>query len=381
MRPLYIDGVPGCRVVLDEPALRIVVPDKADQLFPLSRISRIVCKGVVEWSMSAMLACTDAGINLIFLYKNGDVRARWLSVGTTRQSLSQRLIDLLARADGLERYENWYLSMYKLAVRSCARKLNFDNWREIPIKEMEQFVMSNLSVAGKYQVKLMLGIVHSELLVLLTDSDFGCDDEAILSEQLDLAADILLYGTEVVPVGEDQKQHVELARDLAKRFNHKFGETFIVPKAFIKEEGMRVMGLDDPSKKMSKSATSEYNYISLTDDVETVKRKIKKAVTDSGSGIIYSDEKPALKNLINIFASFSGKTPKEIEVLYVGKGYGDFKTELAEVINNFLTPFQEKLAAISDEEALSILRAGAEKVRPLAKAKLDEVKKKVGFIL
>ena len=196
-----------------------------------------------------------------------------------------------------------------------------------------------------------------------------------------MAADILLYGTEVVPVGEDQKQHVELARDLAKRFNHKFGETFIVPKAFIKEEGMRVMGLDDPSKKMSKSATSEYNYISLTDDVETVKRKIKKAVTDSGSGIIYSDEKPALKNLINIFASFSGKTPKEIEVLYVGKGYGDFKTELAEVINNFLTPFQEKLAAISDEEALSILRAGAEKVRPLAKAKLDEVKKKVGFIL
>ncbi len=196
-----------------------------------------------------------------------------------------------------------------------------------------------------------------------------------------MAADILLYGTEVVPVGEDQKQHVELARDLAKRFNHKFGETFIVPKAFIKEEGMRVMGLDDPSKKMSKSATSEYNYISLTDDAETVKRKIKKAVTDSGSEIVYSDEKPALKNLINIFASFSGKTPKEIEALYVGKGYGDFKTDLAEVINSFLTPFQEKLNLISDEDAMEILRAGAEKVRPLAKSKLDEVKKKVGFII
>ncbi len=209
-----------------------------------------------------------------------------------------------------------------------------------------------------------------------------------------MAADILLYGTEVVPVGEDQKQHVELARDLAKRFNHKFGETFIVPKAFVKEEGMRVMGLDDPTKKMSKSATSEYNYISLTDDAETVKRKIKKAVTDSGSEIVYSDDpprvdeasprveagKPALKNLINIYASFSGKTPKEIEALYVGKGYGDFKNDLAEVINNFLTPFQEKLAAISDEDALEILRAGAEKVRPLAKAKLDDVKKKVGFI-
>ena len=196
-----------------------------------------------------------------------------------------------------------------------------------------------------------------------------------------MVADIILYDTEIVPVGEDQKQHVELARDLAKRSNHKFGETFIVPKAFIKEEGMRVMGLDDPSKKMSKSATSEYNYISLTDDVETVKRKIKKAVTDSGSEIIYSDEKPALKNLINIYASFSGKSPKEIEALYAGKGYGDFKTDLAEVINNFLIPFQEKLNSISDEDALEILRAGAEKVRPLAKAKLDEVKKKVGFIV
>ncbi|MEI8343835.1 MAG: tryptophan--tRNA ligase [Candidatus Moraniibacteriota bacterium] len=196
-----------------------------------------------------------------------------------------------------------------------------------------------------------------------------------------MAADILLYDTEIVPVGEDQKQHVELARDLAKRFNHKFGETFIIPKAFIKEEGMRVMGLDDPTKKMSKSAASEYNYISLTDDVETVKRKIKKAVTDSGSEIIYADEKPALKNLINIYASFSGKSPKEIRTLYIGKGYGDFKTDLAQVINSFLTPFQEKLNAISDEDVREILRAGAEKVKPIAKAKLEEVKKKVGFIL
>lgn len=195
-----------------------------------------------------------------------------------------------------------------------------------------------------------------------------------------MAADIILYNTEVVPVGEDQKQHVELARDLAKRFNHKFGETFVVPQAFIKKEGMRVMGLDDPTKKMSKSASSEYNYISLTDDAETVKRKIKKAVTDSGSEIVYDDEKPALKNLINIYASFSGKAPREIEEMYVGKGYGDFKTDLAQVINNFLTPFQEKLNSITDEDALEILRAGAEKVRPLAKAKMDEVKKKVGFI-
>ncbi|MEI7890359.1 MAG: tryptophan--tRNA ligase [bacterium] len=196
-----------------------------------------------------------------------------------------------------------------------------------------------------------------------------------------MAADILLYGTEVVPVGEDQKQHVELARDLAKRFNQKFGETFIVPKSFIKEEGMRVMGLDDATKKMSKSAASEYNYISLLDSEEVIRRKIKKAVTDSGSEIVYSDEKPALKNLINIYASFSGKAASEIERMYVGKGYGDFKSDLADVVVGFLKPFQEKFHAISDDEVLEILRAGADKVKPLAQAKLIEVKNKIGFVL
>jgi tryptophanyl-tRNA synthetase len=195
-----------------------------------------------------------------------------------------------------------------------------------------------------------------------------------------MAADILLYGTQVVPVGEDQKQHVELARDLAKRFNQKFGETFIVPEVHIKKEGMRIMGLDDPMKKMSKSAKSEYNYISLLDDAETIRKKIKKAVTDSGSEIVYSDDKPALKNLINIYSSFSGKTTAEIEKSYSGKGYGDFKSDLAEVVIEYLKSFQEKYAAISDEEVLKILEEGAEKVRPLAKTKLDEVKKKVGFV-
>ena len=196
-----------------------------------------------------------------------------------------------------------------------------------------------------------------------------------------MAADILLYDTQVVPVGEDQKQHVELTRTLAKRFNHQFGETFVVPEAHIKKEGMRIMGLDDPTKKMSKSAASEYNYISLTDDAETVKRKIKKAVTDSGSEIVYCDDKPALKNLINIYSLLAEKTPQEIEKEYAGKGYADFKTGLAETIIGFLEPFQKKIAELSDEKVLEVLRAGANRVRPLAKKKLDEVKKKVGFIL
>lgn len=195
-----------------------------------------------------------------------------------------------------------------------------------------------------------------------------------------MAADILLYDTQVVPVGEDQTQHVELARDLAKRFNQKFGETFIVPEAHVRKEGMRIMGLDDPLKKMSKSAASEYNYISLIDSAEVIRKKIKKAVTDSGSEIVYSDEKPALKNLINIYCSFANATPEHVQQKFIGKGYGDFKAELAEVIIAFLEPFQQRFAALSDDEVLKILQAGAEKVRPIARKKLEEVKEKIGFI-
>ena len=195
-----------------------------------------------------------------------------------------------------------------------------------------------------------------------------------------MAADILLYDTAVVPVGEDQLQHIALARTLARRFNERFGETFRVPEGKITREGARIMALDDPTKKMSKSASSEYNFIALTDNADTIRRKIKKAVTDSGSEIVYSDEKPALKNLLNIYALFSGKTPQEVAASYVGKGYGDFKTDLAEVIIGFLVPFQERLARITDEETLAVLRGGAEKVRPLALAKMHAVRERIGFI-
>jgi len=196
-----------------------------------------------------------------------------------------------------------------------------------------------------------------------------------------MAADILLYDTAVVPVGEDQVQHVELARTLARRFNERFGETFVVPEAKVVKESARIMGLDDPTKKMSKSAASEYNFIALHDTVENVRKKIKKAVTDSGSEVIYSDDKPALKNLINIYALLSGKSTEEVQAMYRGKGYGEFKSDLAEVVIAFLVPFQERLSAISDDDALAFLRMGAEKARTIASAKLIETKKRMGFIL
>ena len=196
-----------------------------------------------------------------------------------------------------------------------------------------------------------------------------------------MVADILLYDTNLVPVGEDQLQHIEITRTIAKRFNTRFGETFVLPEPYITKEGMRIMGLDDPTKKMSKSAKSEYNYIALMDDAETVQRKIKKAVTDSGSEIVYSDEKPALKNLINIYSLLSEISPKEIEKRYVGKKYSDFKNDLSEVIINFLKPFQKRMAELSDEKVLKILEEGTKRVRPIAKKKLEEVKKRIGFVV
>lgn len=195
-----------------------------------------------------------------------------------------------------------------------------------------------------------------------------------------MAADILLYDTALVPVGEDQKQHVELTRDLAKRFNKRFGETFVVPEPFIHKEGARIMGLDDPTKKMSKSAASEYNFIALLDEPDVVRKKIMKAVTDSGNEIVYSDEKPALKNLLNIYALLSNRTPDDIERDYVGKGYADFKRDLAEVVVGFLIPFQERFKALSDTEVLNILEAARQKVKTMAVAKMKQVYARMGLM-
>lgn len=196
-----------------------------------------------------------------------------------------------------------------------------------------------------------------------------------------MAADILLYDTNIVPVGEDQLQHVEIARMLARRFNTTFGETFVIPEPHIAKEGMRIMGLDDPTKKMSKSAPSEMNYIALTDTPEKIREKIKKAVTDSGKDIKYADDKPAIKNLINIYALLDNAKPKDIEESYKGKGYSEFKADLAEVVVEFLKDFQEKYNKIDDNEVLKILEAGKEKTKALAEKKMSEVKEKVGLLM
>jgi len=194
------------------------------------------------------------------------------------------------------------------------------------------------------------------------------------------AADILLYQTDLVPIGEDQKQHVELTRTIARKFNHLFGETFKEPGALIPKIGGKIMGLDTPAKKMSKSLGPE-NYIGMFDSSEEIKRKIKKAVTDSGKEIEFSEEKPAIANLINIYSLFSGKNQKEIEKAFNGKGYNDFKESLASLVSQELRPFQEKKKELekNPEKIKEILEEGAKKAKVIAKETMQIIKEKTGI--
>jgi len=195
-----------------------------------------------------------------------------------------------------------------------------------------------------------------------------------------MAADILLYGTEIVPVGEDQIQHVELARDIAKKVNNKYGDIFVIPRAVVKKEGARIMSLLDPNKKMSKSDSNENNAISLLDEPEQARKKIMRAVTDSNTGIYFNTEdKPAISNLLNIYASLGGRQIKRLEKDYKDSGYGEFKKDLADVVENFLITFQEKYNNISNEEIFYILEEGKKRAEKIAQERLNKLKKAIGI--
>ena len=194
-----------------------------------------------------------------------------------------------------------------------------------------------------------------------------------------MAADILLYQTDLVPIGQDQKQHLELSRDLAERFNRDFGETFVIPDAYIPPIGAKIMSLQEPAKKMSKSDENANGSIFLLDDADAVVKKIKRAVTDSGTEINFDAERPAIANLLTIYQLLSGKTADECVSNFEGKGYGQFKSELAETVIEFLRPFQERVKRYDDQELAAILKIGAEKARSLAAGTLQNVYSKVGI--
>ena len=197
-----------------------------------------------------------------------------------------------------------------------------------------------------------------------------------------MAADILLYRADAVPVGDDQKQHVELTRDLAERFNNAFGKTFVVPEPIIRTEGARIMGLDDPTRKMSKSADSAYNYIALTDAPDEIRRKIKRAVTDSGAEVRADPGKPALTNLLTIYGLLAGEPVEAVVARYEGKGYAEFKKDLAEVVVEALGPFQRRMSELGADKGftLDVLRDGAERAEVIAERTLRKVRDRMGFV-
>ncbi|WQT31803.1 tryptophan--tRNA ligase [Helicobacter pylori] len=195
-----------------------------------------------------------------------------------------------------------------------------------------------------------------------------------------MASDILLYQSDLVPVGEDQKQHLELTRNVAEKFNRDFGNCFKVPEPLIAKVGARVMGLDDPKVKMSKSHQGANHAIFLLDEPDIIVRKIKKAATDSMGVIAFDEKREGVFNLLNIYMLLSDESPENIEERFKNKGYGDFKKELAEVMIQALKPIQERYKEISDDEVKAVLNGGVEKARPLARATYQKAKELMGLV-
>ncbi|MDQ1590627.1 MAG: tryptophanyl-tRNA synthetase [Pyrinomonadaceae bacterium] len=202
----------------------------------------------------------------------------------------------------------------------------------------------------------------------------------ILNYPVLMAADILLYQTDLVPVGQDQKQHLELTRDLALRFNRDYGETFRLPEPFIPKVGAKIMSLGDATKKMSKSDENVSSSITLLDDADTVRRKFKRAVTDSGTEITFDETRPAITNLLTIYQILTGRQPAEVEANFAGKGYAALKAELADVTIEFLRPLQERIRSYGDAELDRLLDEGRERAQELASVTLDDVKARLGIV-
>lgn len=197
-----------------------------------------------------------------------------------------------------------------------------------------------------------------------------------------MAADILLYQTDMVPVGVDQKQHVELARNIAQRFNGVYSDTFVVPEPYIPQAGAKIMNLQEPRKKMSKSDENANSYILIMDKPEDIMRKLKRAVTDSDACVRRGEGKDGVNNLISIYALSTGKTPEQVEQEFLGKGYGDFKPAVGEAVVELLRPIREKTEyLLQNKDYLeSVYKEGAEKASYLARKTLDKVYRKVGFV-
>lgn len=207
-------------------------------------------------------------------------------------------------------------------------------------------------------------------------------NSALFTYPVLMAADILLYNTNLVPVGEDQRQHLELARDVAQRFNSRYSDTFAVPEAYIPKVAAKVMDLQEPHKKMSKSSENANSYILMTDDNDSIAKKIKRSVTDSLGVVAYNEEQLGIRNLIEIYSKFSGLSNEQIVSDFDGKGYGDFKKTVAEAVVAGIEPIREKTMEYMEDPAYleKVYKLGAEKAEAEARKMLQDVYDKIGFI-
>ncbi|MBE6032581.1 MAG: tryptophan--tRNA ligase [Clostridiales bacterium] len=252
-------------------------------------------------------------------------------------------------------------------------------------KKSTVFVQSQVSGHAELAWILMCNSYTGELSRMTQFKQKNRDRESapagLFTYPILMAADILLYDTDVVPVGNDQKQHIELTRDIALRVNNTCGKTFVVPEGRFLKAGARVMSLDDPTSKMSKSNENAHSRISLLDDANKIKKSIMKATTDS-EGVVRFDveNKPGVSNLLSIYSAFSGTPIEELEKTYAGSGYGDFKKDLVEVVVSNLAPIQERYKEIREsQELLDILKEGAEKANAIARPVLERVHKRFGL--
>ena len=261
-----------------------------------------------------------------------------------------------------------------LACGLDPQRATFFRQSDIPAHSEMAWLLTTLSTMGEFS-----------RMTQYKDKTQGSEQESIgvglFTYPALMAGDILLYEPDLVPVGDDQKQHVEITRDLAGRFNHRFGVTLKIPEPLIRSDGARIKGLDDPAKKMSKSASSALNYIAFSDDADTIRDKVKRAVTDSGSEVKAGEDKPALTNLLNIHSLLTGTSVSDLESEFSDKGYGDYKVALAEVIVESLAPIQAKLSEYEADpgEVDKILAAGADKARPVAEVTLAKAKSAMGL--
>ena len=243
----------------------------------------------------------------------------------------------------------------------------------IPAHTQLMWIFSNLSYMGEMQRMTQF----KDKVKNMENINVGLFSYPIL-----MASDILIYQADLVPVGADQKQHLELARNIAQRFNNQYSDTFPIPEPYIPETGSRIMSLQDPDKKMSKSDDNDNNILGLLDPPDMIVKKIKRAVTDSGSTIQYDEDRPGLANLLNIYSALSGDSIKDIESKFEGKMYSEFKKDLAEIVVESLNPIQNKYNELINDKAYltEVLSEGAEKASRIAFKTIRKVYKKSGLI-